>query len=117
MALFDLDLPALLPLLPERRRAAPVPRFPHVEQAVALVVGEDVAAGALQRAIEDSPLVAEAIPFDVYRGGRLPPGKKSVAFAIRYRAGDRTLTTEDANREQARILRRLEREHGAELRA
>ena len=117
VALFDLDLPALLPLLPGRRRAAPVPRFPHVEQDIALVVGEDVAAGALQRAIEDSPLVAEAIPFDVYRGGQLPPGKKSVAFAIRYRAGDRTLTTEDANREQARILRRLEREHGAELRA
>ena len=117
VTLFELDLPALLPLLPERRRAASVPRFPHVEQDLALVVDEGVAAGALQRAIEDSRLVAEARPFDVYRGGQLPPGKKSVAFSVRYRAADRTLTTEDANREQARILRRLEREHGAALRA
>jgi len=55
--------------------------------------------------------------FDVYRGDQLPPGKKSVAFAIRYQAPNRTLTTEDANREQGRILSRLQREHGAELRA
>jgi phenylalanyl-tRNA synthetase beta chain len=47
----------------------------------------------------------------------LPAGRKSIAFAIRYQAADRTLTTEDANREQSRILGRLEREFGATLRS
>ena len=110
---FELDLASLLAQLPERRGVTAVPRFPAVEQDLALVVAEDVAAGALQAAIEGSPLVAEARVFDVYRGDQLPSGMKSVAFAIRYQAPDRTLTTEDANREQARILQRLERRHGA----
>ena len=68
---------------------------------------EGVPAGALQALIEQSRLVAEARVFDVYRGEQLPAGKKSIAFAIRYQAPDRTLTSEDANREQARILQRL----------
>ena len=117
VALFELDLAALLVASPGRRSAEPVPRFPAVEQDVALVVDEGVPAGALQALIEQSRLVAEARVFDVYRGEQLPAGKKSIAFAIRYQAPDRTLTSEDANREQARILQRLEREHGAEQRA
>ena len=117
VTLFELDLASLLAQLPERRGVTAVPRFPAVEQDLALVVTEDVAAGALQATIEGSPLVAEARVFDVYRGDQLPPGMKSVAFAIRYQAPDRTLTTEDANREQARILQRLERQHGAAPRA
>ena len=117
VALFELDLAALLEAAPGRRSAEPVPRFPAVEQDLALVVDEGVPAGALQVLIEQSRLVAEARVFDVYRGEQLPAGKKSIAFAIRYQAPDRTLTSEDANREQARILQRLAREHGAEQRA
>ena len=117
VALFELDLAALLGAVPERRAAAAVSRFPAVEQDLALVVDEGVPAGALQALIEESRLVAAARVFDVYRGEQLPDGKKSIAFAIRYQALDRTLTTEDANREQARILQRLEREHGAQQRA
>ena len=116
VALFELDLAALLDAMPERRGAAPVPRFPAVEQDLALVVDEDVAAGELQSRIEQSRLVAEARVFDVYRGEQLPAGKKSIAFAIRYQALDRTLTTEDANREQGRLVNRLARELGAEQR-
>ena len=117
VTLLELDLAALLAQLPERRAVTAVPRFPAVEQDLALVVVEDVAAGALRTTIEGSPLVAAARVFDVYRGDQLPPAMKSVAFAIRYQAPDRTLTTDDANREQARILKRLERAHGAVPRA
>jgi phenylalanyl-tRNA synthetase beta chain len=117
VTLFELDLPALLAELPERRGIEAVSRFPAVEQDLALVVDEGVAAGALEATIEASRLVAEARVFDVYRGDQLPAGKKSIAFAIRYQAPDRTLTTEDANREQARIVQRIEREFGAEVRA
>ncbi|MDA1062273.1 MAG: hypothetical protein O2895_05135, partial [Chloroflexi bacterium] len=117
VTLFELDLALLLAQLPGRRAVATVPRFPAVEQDLALVVAEGVAAGALQATIEGSPLVAAARVFDVYRGDQLEPGMKSVAFAIHYQAPDRTLTTDDAAREQARILKRLEREHGAVLRA
>ena len=116
VAMFELDLPRLLSHVPARRRTTAVPRYPAVEQDLAVVVDDGVAAGAMQSVIEGSPLVAEVRVFDVYRGEQLPTGKKSVAFAIRYQAPDRTLTTDDANREQGRILRRLEREFGAEQR-
>ena len=116
VTLFELDLPRLLPHLPQQQQASAAPRFPAVEQDLALVVDEGVTAAALQAVIEGSTLVAEAPVFDVYRGDQLPGGKKSVAFAIRYQAPDRTLTGEEASREQAQILGRLEREFGAELR-
>ena len=117
VALFELDLAALLAAMPERRGVEPVSRFPAVEQDLALVVDEGVAAGELRSRIEQSRLVAGARVFDVYRGEQLPAGKKSIAFAIRYQALDRTLTTEDANREQGRLVNRLAGELGAEIRA
>lgn len=117
VVLFELDLARLLPHVPVRVPTAPVPRFPAVEQDLAVVVDADTPAGALRRVIEGSPLVVSALPFDVYRGDQLAAGKKSIAFAIRYQAPDRTLTTDDANREQAKLLRRLEREFGATARA
>ncbi|MDP6605866.1 MAG: phenylalanine--tRNA ligase subunit beta [Dehalococcoidia bacterium] len=116
VALFELDLDRLLPHVPPRRETAPVPRFPAVEHDLALVVDDAVSAGALRELIEQSRLVAEARVFDVYRGDQLSDGKKSVAFAIDYQAADRTLTSDDANSEQARILKRLTREFGAEQR-
>jgi phenylalanyl-tRNA synthetase beta chain len=116
VVLFELDLGRLQAHVAERFKAASPPRFPAVEQDLAVVVDEGVAAGVLQAAIESSRLVASARVFDIYRGEQLAAGKKSVAFAIRYQAGDRTLTTEDANREQARILGRLEHQFGASLR-
>lgn len=114
--LFELDLQLLLPLLPGQQRAVSPPRFPAVEQDLAVVVDDAVTAEALRRIIIRSPLVTAARVFDVYRGDQLAAGKKSVAFAIRYQAPNRTLTTEDANKEQGRIIERLRREHGAEVR-
>ncbi len=114
--LFEIDLARLLPHLPQRRATKSLSRFPAVTQDLAVVVDDAVTAGALQAIIEQSSLVTSAAVFDVFKGGRLPAGKKSVALSIRYQAADRTLTSDDANKEQARILKRLEREFGAEQR-
>lgn len=114
--LFEIDLARLEPYVADRFKAVSPPRFPAVEQDLAVVVDDSVPAGRLQALIQSSRMVASARVFDVYRGEQLPAGKKSVAFAIRYQAADRTLTTDDANREQTRILGRLEREFGAAVR-
>ncbi|MBM4415504.1 MAG: phenylalanine--tRNA ligase subunit beta [Chloroflexi bacterium] len=114
--LFELDVATLLAQLPPARSAISPPRFPAVEQDLALVVDEAVTAGALLAVLRASRLVEAARVFDVYRGEQLAAGKKSVAVSIRYRAADRTLTTEEANREQARLVARLARELGATLR-
>ena len=114
--LFEIDLARLLPHLPKRRATRSLSRFPAVTQDLAVVVDDAVTTGALLAIIEQSALVTSASVFDVFKGGRLPAGKKSVALSIRYQAADRTLTSDDANKEQARILKRLEREFGAEQR-
>ncbi len=114
--LFEIELARLLPHLPRRRATKSLSRFPAVTQDLAVVVDDATTAGALQAIIEQSSLVVSASVFDVFKGGRLPAGKKSVALSIRYQAADRTLTSDDANKEQARILKRFEREFGAEQR-
>ena len=117
VALFELDLAKILEHVPARKLVASVSRFPSVEQDVAVVLDDEVPAGAVRAAFEGSPLVASAQPFDVYRGDQLPDGKKSVALSVRYQAPNRTLTQEDADREQTKILKRLQKQFGAELRS
>ena len=114
--LFEVDLASLLPHLHDRVDAVSPPRFPAVEQDLAVVVDAGVPAAAIQAVLEASPLVTSARAFDVYRGERVGAEKKSIAFSIRYQVPNRTLTSDDANREQAKLVKRLEREFGAELR-
>jgi phenylalanyl-tRNA synthetase beta chain len=116
VALFELDLDALLPHLRAVRHYRPVSPYPAVEEDMALIVAEDVPAGRLQAIIEDFPLVRSARVFDVYAGKQVPRGKKSLAFAVSYQADDHTLTDEEVRREQKHILARLRQEVGAELR-
>ena len=53
-------------------------------------------AGPLQQTLADaSELIESARLFDVYAGEQVPEGKKSLAFALRLRAPDRTLTDDD----------------------
>lgn len=114
--MFELDLGRLLPHVPGRRIARPISRFPAVEQDLAVVAPIPVPAEALRAAIARSPLVTEARIFDIYTGEQVPPGMRSLAFAIRYQAADRTLTGEDAQREQESIVRMLAEEFDARQR-
>jgi phenylalanyl-tRNA synthetase beta chain len=114
--LFEIVLDDLLPLAGAQRKAATVSRFPAVEQDLALIVDGDTAAGALQAVIEAAPLVREARVFDVYVGGQVPAGKKSVAFAVTYQSDDHTLTDDEVAKAQRKLLERLRREFGAEVR-
>ncbi|MFQ5611676.1 MAG: phenylalanine--tRNA ligase subunit beta [Anaerolineae bacterium] len=115
----DLDLDALLTHVPDTYRVASVPRFPAVQQDIAVVVDEGVPAARVQALIERSgqPLLAGARLFDVYRGQQIGPGKKSLAYSLTFQAEDRTLTDKVVAKQQQRIVQRLERELGAKLRS
>jgi phenylalanyl-tRNA synthetase beta chain len=54
--------------------------------------------------------------FDVYSGGQVPQGKKSLAYRITFQSPSHTLTDKEANRVQQQILDRLSNELGAVLR-
>jgi phenylalanyl-tRNA synthetase beta chain len=85
---------------------------------VALVIDRDFPAGGVTGAINElgETLLESAELFDVYEGGALPTGKKSVAVACRYRGKDRTLTDDEVNRAHSALVERLAARLGADLR-
>jgi phenylalanyl-tRNA synthetase beta chain len=113
---FELHVDALLRharLVPQYR---PIARLPAVLRDVAVVVDDAATAAAVEALVREEPLVEQVTLFDVYKGAPLPPGKKNLAFAIAYRAPDRTLTDAEADQAHARIVQRLRTRLGAELR-
>jgi phenylalanyl-tRNA synthetase beta chain len=96
-----------------------IPRFPPVRRDLAFVLDEATPAERVRGALVDSggPLLDAAVLFDVFTGGAIPEGKKSLAFSVDFRAPDRTLTDDEAEGLVRAIVERLSRDFGAELRA
>ena len=94
----DLDLDALIAAAPDHVVATPVLVFPAATQDVSLVVDQSVPAADVRIAIIDGAgeLLESAVLVDDYRGAGLDDNQKSLTFALRFRAADRTLTQQDA---------------------
>lgn len=116
VAMFELDIDALLPHVIGVVHFETVPPYPTVEQDLAILVDKDMPAARALAIIEGSSLVRGAAVFDVYSGPPVPRGRKSLAFTVSFQSGKKTLTEEDANAERGRIMARLKRELGAEIR-
>jgi len=103
---FELDLEELFALVPERILYRDVITYPSVRQDLAFVVDEHVPAGELMAAARDAAgdELREVRFLSDYRGDPIPPGKKSVAFAVAFQAADRTLSDNDAARLRAASL-------------
>ena len=109
---FDAMLVASLPV------ASPVSKFPPVRRDMAIVVDEAIPAQAILDTLEAAkPAYVERIePFDLYRGARLPPGKKSLAILVLMQDTERTLTDTDIDAAMNVMLAALRDRHGATLR-
>jgi phenylalanyl-tRNA synthetase beta chain len=116
---FELDVGILAPYAGRARPLRDIPRFPPVRRDLAFVVADEVPAGTLRSVIDEAggPLLARSTLFDVFRGGTIPAGRTSLAFALEFRAPDRTLTDEEVEPVVAAIVERARSELGAELRA
>jgi len=90
-----------------------------VYEDLAVVVDEGIPAIQVAALIRQTggKQLADVQLFDIYRGKQIPAGKKSLAYALTFQAADRTLTDQDTSKLRARIVRRLEQELGATLRA
>lgn len=115
---FELDLEALLKAEVDDIRYTAIPRFPSITRDIALVVDEHIVAGDLERAIigAGGELLKEVTIFDVYKGDRLPEGKKSIAFSLRYYDPERTLTDEEVTNVHEQVIKAVEQQFGATLR-
>ena len=102
--------------------ALPAPRvspFPAVFQDVSLVVDADVAAQTVEDAIREGAgeLLEEVRLFDVYTGPQLGESRRSLTFALRFRAADRTLTEDEASAARDAAVRSAAERVGAVLRS
>ncbi len=115
---FEMSLDTLIRAAVPVKRYREIPRYPAIEFDVALVVEESVSAEQVELAIVSAGgRVLDSVRlFDVYRGTGIEPGKKSLAFALAYRAPDRTLTDEEIRPQHERLLRKVAGVVGAQLR-
>lgn len=114
----ELHLDVLLAHLPVRHGIRNLPLLPAVLEDLALVVSEATTAQQVEDAIwrGGGKLLREVRLFDVYRGGSVPAGSKSMAYALTYQTDEKTLTDADVQKVREKIIRIAERELNAKLR-
>ncbi len=126
-SVFGLDRPAWAAVfdvaaLAERaeglRKYQPIPRFPASKRDLAVIVAKDVPHAELVRVIRKAggPLLGQPTLFDVFEGSSIGPGKKSMAYALEFRAPDRTLEDREVDASMASVHRALTAELGAVVR-
>ena len=117
-AFATVDVAALLGAVPAVRRLVPLARVPAVERDLAVVVGDDVPAGAVEAVIRDAagPMLRDVRLFDRYRGAPLGAEESSLAYRLRLQAG-RTLTDAEIEAIVAGVVTALGERLGARLRS
>jgi phenylalanyl-tRNA synthetase beta chain len=114
-----LDLGAFLPATPVYKSARPVSRFPSSDIDLAFVVPDSTPAAVVKSHLRAAAgdLLDSVVLFDVYRDDeRLGPGRRSLAFRLRFQAQDRTLTDAEVGEIRARAIEAVESTHRAHLR-
>jgi phenylalanyl-tRNA synthetase beta chain len=115
----EINLEILFANAPDLIQAGAVDTYPAATQDLSLVIDLNVPAGAvldvLARAAGD--LLEEIVLVDDYRGSNLEEGKKSLTFALRFRANDRTLTQVEASEARDNAVSAANAKFGATIRA
>ena len=116
----ELDLSAVLQKASqEPKQVKAVSTFPPSKEDIALVVDESLPAEDVAQLIRTllGDVCEEVRLFDIYRGANIGEGKKSLAFSMKMRAADRTLTAEETASLRKRIVKKAGKKFGAELRS
>jgi phenylalanyl-tRNA synthetase beta chain len=114
----EVDLDRMLRRPSRDRIYRHVSRYPSSDLDLAFEVDEAVPAAELARVIEEAEpdLLTQVRLFDVFRGGSLPEGRRSLAFALRFQAPDRTLADSELAALRSRIVEAVEGSLPARLR-
>ncbi|HEU4558117.1 MAG TPA: phenylalanine--tRNA ligase subunit beta [Longimicrobium sp.] len=100
------------------RKYVPLPTHPGSERDLALLVPFAVSAAELEETIRKAAgtLLEGVFPFDLYEGKGLPEGTRSLAWRLRFRAAERTLTDAEVDGSVDAVLKALEERHGVRRR-
>ncbi len=115
----ELNCNTLFELTDSNKSYHPLPKYPAVTRDIAVLCDKGVYVVQLEKAIRKA--AGEHLEklefFDVYEGAQVSPGKKSVAFALAFRSFDHTLTDAEIDSYISDILKTLEADCGATIRA
>lgn len=111
----EVDLDLLIGSAPDVVRAPEFSTYPVAKEDVAMVVDIDLPAAELAATLQEGagPLLESVRLFDVWTGDQIGAGKKSLAFALRFRAPDRTLTESETSAARAAAVSLAAERHGA----
>ena len=114
----ELDLKALDEMSDKTFTFETLPKYPRVERDLAIIVDEGVTVGTIASLItaKGGKLLENCELFDIYRSAQIGENKKSVAFTLRFRSDDHTLTEDEINGAFNKIMSALESEIDAKLR-
>ncbi len=118
VAWLEVDLDAVDGLARRERQYRTVSRYPSNDIDLAFVVGDDVPAAAVEASISTAAgdLLSSVRLFDVFRGGSVGDGNRSLAYALRLQAPDRTLTDAEVADVRQAVIDAVSAAHGAQLR-
>ena len=113
-----MDLDKLVKYGKQNKKYSPVPKYPAIERDMAIIIDEDTEVGEIEKiALNKCKNILESTEiFDIYRNEKLGENKKSVAYSLKFRATDRTLTDDEVNASMNEIVEALQKELNAELR-
>ena len=96
----------------------PLPKYPASTRDIAVLCDDVIPVAHMQKAIEKAVgTILESVSlFDVYRGKNIPEGKKSVAYSLKLRRSDRTLTDSECDEAMNKAISTLEEKFAAKLR-
>ena len=114
----EIDLQTLFAIETPRVIYKALPRFPAVERDLALLCNADMPVAEIEKIIRKAggKILDTVELFDVYQGAQIEAGKKSVAYSLKFRSPDRTLSDEDIDPALNKIFEKL-RENDCILRS
>jgi phenylalanyl-tRNA synthetase beta chain len=112
------DLAALAERTAGGRRYRAIPRYPASKRDIAVIVPTNVAHASLVKVLREAggAILTQARLFDVFQGGAIGAGQKSMAYALEFRAPDRTLEDREVDATMASIVRAVSAAFGAVVR-
>ena len=115
---FDIFFDKLSKLSSEEHEYRPISRFPSAVRDLAVLVPKMTKVEKVLNKIEEvgEGLIKDVDLFDIYEGENIPEEKKNLAFHIIYQAEDKTLSSEEIDNIQNKLIRSLESEPGWQVR-
>lgn len=119
VAYADVDLDQLLARRVATQQYLPVRLYPSSDLDLAFELDDDTPASALEAILRRSAgeLLVSLELFDVFRGGSVPTGRRSLAYRLRFQAADHTLGEAEITELRTRIIRAVEHQLPATLRS